>query len=582
MNFFKNMKLAKKISILSLSFLIFLIVIGIASIKQLSSVNHMVMELNDTSLVPIVKLDSIKSDIEYIKAQSFNLRDAEDDASKQTIQDNVETRAASAAEKLKEYENNSEFKAVLEGFNSFIEAKDTFIEKNGVGTVSTEPQQGTPPADGTQGQAGGPPEDMQNFDSARDAVITALDEVISKYTANAKTTYEKSQYVYRTTLIAVIALIAFCAVITILLSIVIIKSIIVPVKSVTTKLKEISNSGGDLTQRIGYKSKDEIGELSSSFDLFVDKLHEIIKEVSISAETIAASSEQLNQATGVTTQSLEGISNTVVEIASATSDGAAVVEETTASLAEAAKFSEATAMATKNTTDNSRKAKAAAENGAAKISEVVSSITDIASSSKEVSVMIKDLDVSSKKIGDIIEIITSISEQTNLLALNAAIEAARAGEAGKGFNVVAEEIRKLADESNNAAREISELVKENQLKSVSAVNSVALVEEKVALGVNKASEVRESIQKIIENIKDIVNQIEQIDDANEKQARSANEIEKAISSVAVTSNQIAGSTENISASIEEQLSTMTEIEKTTESLSDMAKRLNEITSGFKL
>lgn len=115
-------------------------------------------------------------------------------------------------------------------------------------------------------------------------------------------------------------------------------------------------------------------------------------------------------------------------------------------------------------------------------------------------------------------IISGISAQTNLLALNAAIEAARAGEAGRGFNVVADEIRKLADESNSAAKQISELIKDNQLKSESAVNSVSLVEEKVSLGVTKASEVGQIIQSIIENIQNISSQIEEIDKATEKHA----------------------------------------------------------------
>jgi len=196
--------------------------------------------------------------------------------------------------------------------------------------------------------------------------------------------------------------------------------------------------------------------------------------------------------------------------------------------------------------------------------------------------MINELEESSRKIGDIIQIITSISEQTNLLALNAAIEAARAGEAGRGFSVVADEIRKLADESNNAARQISELVKENQLKSASTVTSVNHVEEKVSLGVDIASEVGESIKNIIDNIKNIVNEIDQIDDANERQAQSTKEMEKAISNLAITSNEVAEGTENISTGIEEQLRTMTEIETTTEQLSEMAKRLRDVTSGFKV
>jgi len=581
MNFIRNMKLSVKITVLSLSFFIFLAVIGVASIKQISTVNSKLLELNDSRLVPIVKLQSIVSDVEYIRSQSNSLMDAgSDDSVKKPIQEDIETRAASVTEKISEYKNNSDYKALIESFNNFIAAKDTFIKANGVGTTKT--MGGNQATTGTGASQGSAPSEMLNYDTARKAFIEDFDKIINKQVTDAKTTYDESKAVYKNTIIAIGSLISICAAITLILSVIITEFITSPVKRVTTKLKEISNNGGDLTQRIGYESKDEIGELSRNFDLFIEKLQGIIKEVAASAETIAFSSAQLSTATISTTQSLEDISNTIVEIASSTSEGAAVSEETTASLQEIANFSQSTASASRSTAVNSKKAKEAAEDGSEKISEVISSITDIASSSKEVSSMINELEESSRKIGDIIQIITSISEQTNLLALNAAIEAARAGEAGRGFSVVADEIRKLADESNNAARQISELVKENQLKSASTVTSVNHVEEKVSLGVDIASEVGESIKNIIDNIKNIVNEIDQIDDANERQAQSTKEMEKAISNLAITSNEVAEGTENISTGIEEQLRTMTEIETTTEQLSEMAKRLRDVTSGFKV
>lgn len=580
MNFFKNIKLAQKISLLSISFFTFLVVIGFASINQISTVNSKIMELNDSRLLPIVELEDIKSDVENIRAKGNSLMDAvssSDESDIKAIEDEIANGVTSINKKLLKYKGNTEFKTLLDNYEAFVTAKDAFIES--VGTSNAEPQGNTQE---NVNATPGPPTHMVNFDKTKNALVASFDEIINKQITAAKQTYSNSEIVYKKTLITLISLLIVCAIITLILSIVIIRSIVIPVNRVTTKLKEISQSNGDLTQRIGYKSNDEIGELSSNFDLFVDKLQTIISEVAASAVTISSSSNQLNMATVVSTQALEEISNTVVKIASSTSDGAAAAEETTERLTEAAKFSEATAIASKNTTNNSRKAKEVAEDSAVKISEIVSSITDIADSSKEVSVLINELDESSKKIGDIIKIITSISEQTNLLALNAAIEAARAGDAGRGFNVVADEIRKLADESNNAAREISELVKENQLKSTSAVNSVGEVEEKVSLGVNIASEVGKSIQNIIENIQDIVNRIEQIDNANEEQAQSSKEVERAISSIAATSNEIAGGTENISASIEEQISTMTEIEEATERLSEMANKLKDITSGFKV
>jgi len=581
MKFFRNIKLAHKISLLSISFFIFLIIIGTFSIKQISTVNSRLKELNDLRLAPIVSLESLKSNIEYIRSQGNALLNSNDEATKKTIEEDIKTRIASTKEDLSKYKDNAEFKGLIENYNTFIAAKDAFMESK---MVKNKEQVNIPkdPGDTNGDMHVGSPEEMTNFDKARTDLVASFDEIIAHHIDEAKQTFSESEVAYRSAIISLIVLLLICVIITILLSIIIIRATVNPVREVTAKLKEISQSSGDLTQRIGYESTDEIGELSNNFDRFMDKLQGIIKEVYTSAQTLSTSSEQLNKSAEVTTKTLDEISDTIVEIASSTSDEAAVAEETTASLAEIAKFSEATSIATKNTTNNSKKVKDIAEIGESKISEVVSSITNIATSSMEVSATIKELDDFSKKIGDIIQIITSISEQTNLLALNAAIEAARAGEAGRGFTVVAEEIRKLADESNSAAREISQLVKENQLKSSSAVNSVTEVEEKVALGVSKASEVRESIQSIIENIQDIVAQIEEIDDANEKQAINTKEIEKAISNIASASNEIAYGTENISSSIEEQLNIMTEIERTTESLSQMAKQLGELTGGFRV
>lgn len=588
MKFFRDLKLTKKIGLIAASFLAFLVVIGITSILQVYKVNSQIKELNNSRMTPIISLESLKSDVEYIRTKASSIMDTESTTSIESIKSSIDARAKSLNNKLAqykdnpEYKSNAQFKKLLSDYTKFIAAKDAAIKEEESRKTSESSSSNTANTAKPMDKPGKGNSTITKFDSAKTTLIEDFDKIINAHVTAANVTYKESQSIFKRTVAEIVIILTISIIIGLALSGIIMRGIVGPVKKVTAKLKEISENDGDLTQRIGYDSKDEIGELSISFDVFMNKLHTIIKEVSASAKTITGLSGDLNKATVVTAQSMDGISETISHIAASTSDTAAAAEETSAALSEAAEFSESTSSATKNTAANSKMAKETAEKGADKISQVVASINDIAVSSREVSSIVDVLDKSSKQIGEIVQMITSISAQTNMLALNAAIEAARAGDAGKGFSVVADEIRKLADETNSAAEQISELVKENQSKASTAVNLVEQVDEKVSNGVSRASEVKESIEGIISNIQSIVGQIEHINEANDKQARSAKEMERVIAGIADGSSEIANGTENISSSVQEQLMTVKEVEQATKKLSQMSKKLSEMTDGFKL
>ncbi|ANS73329.1 hypothetical protein AWM70_00970 [Paenibacillus yonginensis] len=579
MQWFSNMKIGYKMGMLLICFLVFLAFIGFTALKRVSDVNAKIVELNDSRLVPIVNLEDIKSSIEYIRSQANSMMTVgNDEAKKQPIQDEINQRAEETAKQVEAYRSNPEFQEAIEAYDAFVSAKDVFLDKHGTGSVD----EGMPAAGSAAAAApaAGGLEEIENFDAARTNVVSAFDKLIKQQVGNAKATYDDSRLVYNRTLITIGAALLVSVLIVLLIGFLITRSITVPVRKVTTKLKEIASSGGDLTRRIDYDSRDEIGELSSSFNEFAGKLQMIIQEVSSVAENVADSSEQLNVQAAATSRSLKSVSGTIAEIAASSSDGAAVAEETTASLTEAAAFSAATSQASRGTTESSRRARSAAENGAQRIAEVVASITEIESSSKHVSGVMAELDRSSKRIADRLKIISDISEQTNLLALNAAIEAARAGEAGRGFSVVADEIRKLADESAAAAKQIAGLVQENELKTGSAVDSVQRVEAKIAAGVEKASQAGGNIEEILTSITYIVEQIEAIEDANARQAQSADEMSKAMDQLSASSSDIAEGTDQMKSEINQQLGLMDQVEHTTSELAVTAKRLRTLTSGF--
>ncbi|MCX7709837.1 MAG: methyl-accepting chemotaxis protein [Clostridia bacterium] len=572
MQWFYNLKLSTKISILSLTFIIFLAGIGFVGTWEVRKESELLKSLYTNGMGHTVGLLEGKTDLQEIRLGVRSHMAAKDIAVKKRLEEDMNKYEQDLYRHIKEFEGAGLTQEELKKVDDLKTAYEAYkVSRNTTIKYSNEMDW-----EKAEGNADG------DAKVKYEATVKIFNDLIKFQEAEAKSFVTHSEEENRKAMIGFSILILASIIIGILLSIIIISAVVKPVRKVTSRLNEIAQSGGDLTKRIGLKGKDEMGQLSNAFDLFMDKLQGIIRQVAESAQTITSSSQQLSQATGESNRALEQIAQTVNNIAGGASESVAVFEETTASLNEAAKFSEATANASKKTNENSIGVKEAAEQGAVQINEIVSTINGIAGSSKEVAVIIHDLGDSSKKIGDIVQLITSISEQTNLLALNAAIEAARAGEAGKGFNVVAEEIRKLADESSRAAKEIVQLIKDNQAKSEKAVVSVNEVDQMVGLGVNKAVEVKNSIDNIISNIMDVVAQIGEIDHAVGQQAVIVEEITKGMNEIAGSASDTAAGTQEMTASIEEQVGTMEEIEATAHQLANMAEKLSTLTSGFKV
>lgn len=262
MKFFKNIKLVQKISLLSLSFFIFILIMGYTSIKQISKVNSQIRELNDSRMTPIIELESMKSNVEYIRSQMISLMNETDKDSIKTIENNIADRVSSTNKNLAKYKSNAEFSILIKNYNSFITTKDSFIEAANNGTLSMKNNTQAKTGDNdkkSDNKVKNQPNDMKNVDTTKTALDASFDKIINSYVAAAKQTYNESKRVYGSTLAAEITLIIVCILIVTVLSIVTIRAIVLPVNKVTQKLKEISESNGDLTQRIGYESKDEIG-----------------------------------------------------------------------------------------------------------------------------------------------------------------------------------------------------------------------------------------------------------------------------------------------------------------------------------
>ncbi|QLC49464.1 PAS domain-containing protein [Methanolobus zinderi] len=206
----------------------------------------------------------------------------------------------------------------------------------------------------------------------------------------------------------------------------------------------------------------------------------------------------------------------------------------------------------------------------------------IKDASSESSHVIMELDGKSKQIGEIVNLITNIADQTNLLALNAAIEAARAGEHGRGFAVVADEVRKLAEDSGNAAKQIAGLIHEIQEGTSNAVTSMQQGSEEVSTGAEALNEAASVIEKVVSAGDLIASMVQDIAAAAQEQSASIEEVTSSVEEVSAISEESAAGTEEASAAVQEQTATMQELSRSAEDLALLAGEMKSVVDKFML
>lgn len=289
--------------------------------------------------------------------------------------------------------------------------------------------------------------------------------------------------------------------------------------------------------------------------------------VSISAEELHAGSEQSAQAA---TQTAESISN----IAQMLQTQLIEIQEISAQIQQVAKESDYTANQANEMSELARKTEGVVNNGVEKSKHTSEQIAKINASVKEAGEIIIKLGEQSEIIGNINQTISGIAEQTNLLALNAAIEAARAGEQGRGFAVVAEEVRKLADGSRTAAKQIAGIVSEIQTDSHDAVDAIQSSISEVDAGIIVVEESVRAFQDIAEYIQRMTNNVRAVRDKIGYIQEAANHVAKSAQEMAAQNSRLSGEASNVSAATEQQSAASEEIASTSETLAKLADSLN--------
>ncbi|WP_175073833.1 methyl-accepting chemotaxis protein [Terribacillus sp. AE2B 122] len=342
------------------------------------------------------------------------------------------------------------------------------------------------------------------------------------------------------------------------------------------------NAGkGDFSDVVEDSSNDEIGQLTMNLSEMRENLSDVMKTIAETSDQVAASSEELTASAEESSKSAELIAAATQTAANGTELTMQHVEEVVTSVAHMQARVKEARTNSQSIFSLSDAASRNSQDGTEAVRAVVKQMSEINNSVNEIGLFVNGLDKKSKEIGTIVNLIRDISNQTNLLALNAAIEAARAGEQGKGFAVVADEVRKLAEQSANSSEMIASLISDIQTETGKAVTAMQHGADNVEEGIRKTENVNDSFQSIKQAIDQVTNNVQEVSQTIEGVSSGSKSIVDVMDKVKKTARENAESNETNAAASQQQSAAMEEISASSEALSGMAMDLQAALAKFK-
>ena len=341
-------------------------------------------------------------------------------------------------------------------------------------------------------------------------------------------------------------------------------------------------AGGDLRNKVTFVSDDEIGSLANALRKMNENMRTMVKDINSSAAQVTASSEELTAGAQQSAEASTNIAISITQVAEGSERQVGAVNETSAIVEQiSATMQEVSATAGEMATMSEATAKAALE-GKKSADNAVTQMGAVSLGAKQAQAAAEELKKSSEQIGEIVGLISAIAGQTNLLALNAAIEAARAGEQGRGFAVVAEEVRKLAEQSEQAARQIKSLVGSNYTSIGNVVGAIDVAIRDIIQGVEMVNVAGVSFGAINGQVRLVSDQVRSIAKAISEAAVGSQRIVMSIKEVENASRDAAAEAQNVSAATEEQSATMEEIAAASQAMAQLAIGLQAAVAKFKI
>jgi methyl-accepting chemotaxis protein len=329
-------------------------------------------------------------------------------------------------------------------------------------------------------------------------------------------------------------------------------AVVAPLHESSEVLNKIA--AGDLTERMKGSYRGDFEAIKDNINHLADSFNNALSDVSAAIQATASASSQISS-------SAEEMAAGAQEQSSQTSEVASAVDEMTKTIMD-------TTQNASSASETAKNAGTIAKEGGRVVSETIQGMNRIASVVKQSAETVHQLGKSSDQIGEIVQVIDDIADQTNLLALNAAIEAARAGEQGRGFAVVADEVRKLAERTTKATKEIANMIKQIQKDTSEAVISMTSGTVEVDRGRELADEAGKSLSQIITGAQQVVDIVTQVAAASEEQSSAAEQISKNLEAINHVTNESATGIQQIA--------------RASEDLNRLTINLQELISRFKI
>lgn len=327
---------------------------------------------------------------------------------------------------------------------------------------------------------------------------------------------------------------------------------------------------------------DEVGIMSRAMQTLQKNISTMMKQIKDSAEEVAQSSQQLTENAEQSALASNQIADSIVNVAGSCNEQFTSVEDADTHVSKLSSNMESFKATINQAGSMVNDTKHEADTGSANMKNAVEQMRLIEQTVSESAKVIAELGEESNRIGSIVEAISGIAEQTNLLSLNAAIEAARAGEHGRGFAVVADEVRKLAEQSQDSAKEITQIIVSIQQKAQNAVNVMQEGVAQVENGVEAVNGAGVSFGDIASKVQTVVVQTQEMEHIVNELAESTNTISDAVGKISTMSKSVSAEAQTVSAATEEQTATMSEIASASKKLASMAETMENAINKFKI